>query len=53
MPNAKNRLVENAMVTRAYPASSFTDRSFDDPDLLEAADRIERDDMPAGLDAEG
>src|SRR5262249_57160478 len=53
MPNAKNRVVENAYRTAAYPASSFSDRPFDDPDLLEAARRIEQDPMPAGVDAGG
>lgn len=42
LPVAKNRLVENAHVTGRYAANSFTDRPFDDPDLLEAADRIEQ-----------
>jgi hypothetical protein len=41
MPNAKNQLVENAYVTGRYDAASFTDQPFNDPDLLEAADRIE------------
>jgi hypothetical protein len=54
MPNAKNRLLENAWVTRAYGASSFTDRPFGDPALLDAAERIERD-APGlrGLEAGG
>ena len=52
MPNAKNRMVENAHVTAAYRASSFSDRPFGDPSLLEAADRLERDGGAlAGLDA--
>ncbi len=41
MPNAKNRLVENAHVTAAYRVGTFTDAAYDDPDLLEAADRLE------------
>jgi hypothetical protein len=41
MPNAKNRLVENAHVTGAYRVATFTDVPYDDPDLLEAADRLE------------
>ena len=53
MPNAKNRVVENAYTTGAYGASAFSDRPFDDPQLLEAAKRIEDDPMPAGLDAGG
>jgi hypothetical protein len=42
MPNAKNRLVENAHVTAAYRAAQFSDAPFEDPDLLDAADRLER-----------
>ena len=42
MPNGKNRLVENAHVTGAYGASQFSDAPFEDPDLLDAADRLER-----------
>lgn len=54
MPNAKNRLVENAHMTRAYRADSFTDRPFGDPGLLEAAERIERDQATLGrLEAGG
>lgn len=53
MPNAKNRLVENAHRTAAYAASGFSDAPFDDPDLLEAANRLERDLAPAGLDGGG
>ena len=52
MPNAKSRMVENAHVTAAYRASSFSDRPFGDPSLLDAADRLERDGGAlAGLDA--
>jgi hypothetical protein len=43
MPNAKNRLVENAYVTQAYPVTDFSDRPFDDPNLLDTAARLERD----------
>ena len=43
MPNAKNRLVENAHLTGAYRAVQFRAAPFDDPDLLDAADRMERD----------
>jgi hypothetical protein len=53
MPNAKNRLVENAFWTQAYAASAFTNQPYDDPQLLEAARRIEEDPMPRGLDAGG
>jgi hypothetical protein len=41
MPNAKNNLAENAHVTAAYAAAEFSDAPFDDPDLLDAADRLE------------
>jgi uncharacterized protein DUF4784 len=50
MPNAKNRLVENAFVTGHYTAAQFSDEPFNDPDLLEAASRLERDLPPTGLD---
>lgn len=51
MPNAKNRVVEWPYRTGAHPVTAFTDRPFDDPDLLEAARRLEDDPMPAGLEA--
>jgi hypothetical protein len=53
MPNAKNRLVENAFVTGHYAAAQFSDAPFNDPDLLEAASRLERDLPPTGLDGGG
>ena len=53
MPNAKNRVVENAYRTGAYQATAFSDRPYQDPGLLEAAKRIEEDPMPAGIDAGG
>jgi hypothetical protein len=43
MPNAKNRLVENAYVTGPYRVAQFSDAPFDDRDLLDAADRLEAD----------
>jgi hypothetical protein len=42
MPNAKNRLVENAYVTGPYRAAEFSDRAYDDPHLIDAAQRLER-----------
>ena len=42
VPVVKNGLARDAHVTGIYTARNFTDRSFDDPDLLEAADRIEQ-----------
>jgi hypothetical protein len=53
MPNAKNRLAENAYQTAAYRAAGFSDRPYQDPDLLEAAERIEQDPLPEGLEAGG
>jgi hypothetical protein len=41
MPNAKNRVLENAYVTGTYVAADFSDEPYDDPDLLEAARRLE------------
>jgi hypothetical protein len=43
MPNQKNDVAELAYTTRPYRAAQFSDRSFDDPDLLEAAERLEAD----------
>ncbi len=43
MPNAKNRLVENAYVTGPYRVAQFSDAPFQDRDLLDAADRLEAD----------
>jgi hypothetical protein len=53
MPNAKSRVLENAFVTRAHRAASFSAEGFGDPDLLEAAERLERDALPRGLEAGG
>ena len=52
MPNARNRLVENAYVTQPYAATSFSDQPFNDPALLEAADRLERSAAPPPLEAQ-
>jgi hypothetical protein len=43
MPNAKNRLVENAHLTAPYRAAQFSDAPFEDGDLLDAAERLEGD----------
>jgi len=43
MPNAKNRVAENVHVTGAYRFAQFSSAPFEDPDLLDAADRLERD----------
>ena len=54
MPNAKNRLADGVHVTAAYAAARFTDASYDDPDLLDAADRVEHDTADlGGLEAGG
>jgi len=53
MPNAKNRPVENAWVTRAYQATAFSDEPANDPGLLDAAERAEHDRIGAGLEAGG
>lgn len=47
MPNQKNEVSRDAYRTRPYRAGEFTDRAFNDPDLLGAADRLERS---GGLD---
>ena len=41
MPNAKNRLVEEVYTTSPHEVAAFSDLPFNDPSLLEAADRIE------------
>src|SRR6185295_3346556 len=41
MPNALNDLVENAYTTRAYRLQQMRDLSFERPQLLEAAKRLE------------
>ena len=52
MPNAKNRLVEANYRTAPYDLASFTDQPFNDPGLLDAAARLERDQGAlGGLDA--
>jgi hypothetical protein len=43
MPNAKNRLREANHRTAPYDPSVFTDRPFGDRDLVDAADRAQRD----------
>ena len=48
MPNQKNDVVVNAYVTKPYDVGQFSDRPFDDPDLLDAAARIEADTPPGG-----
>lgn len=55
MPNHKNALVRNAHVTAAYEPQQFTAEPFGDPDLLNAARRLEADGGIArgGLDAGG
>ena len=54
MPNAKNRLADRAHLTGAYAASRFSDAPYDDPELLDAADRVERDSGAlGGLEAGG
>jgi hypothetical protein len=46
--------LENAYVTGAYRVASFSDAPFNDPGLLDAADRVERGAGGlAGLDAGG
>ena len=52
MPNAKNRLVDANYRTAPYDLAAFTDRPFNDPGLLDAANRLEHDRAEVGgLDA--
>ena len=54
MPNAKNRLADRVYLTGPYAANRFTDTPYDDPELLDAADRVERDTANlGGLEAGG
>jgi hypothetical protein len=53
MPNAKNRVQENAHLTAAYRAGAFTDQPYNDPVLIDAADRLEHDTVARGLEAGG
>src|SRR5262245_30410158 len=54
MPNAKNRLVDAGYHTGSYALAAFTDQPFNDPALLDAAARMERDQGAlGGLDAGG
>ena len=54
MPNAKNRLSDRVHMTAAYAANRFTDASYGDQELLDAADRVERDTVDlGGLEAGG
>jgi hypothetical protein len=47
MPNQKNDVVVNAHVTKPYDVAQFSDRPFNDPDLLDAAARLDAD-LPPG-----
>lgn len=54
MPNQMNDVAENAYTTAAYRAAQFSDQPFGDPELLEAAERLEAEAPLAvgGLEAE-
>jgi hypothetical protein len=41
MPNQKNEVLYNAYTTTRYSATQFSDEPFDDPDLIQAAERLE------------
>jgi hypothetical protein len=43
MPNQKNDVAVNAFTTRPYRVAQFSEQPFDDPDLLEAARRLDAD----------
>ncbi len=53
MPNALNDLVENAHVTRAYRVQQMRNVSFERPQLLDAAKRLEVDAERAEREARG
>jgi hypothetical protein len=48
MPNAKNRLSEANHRTAPYDLGTFSDQPFNDPGLLDAADRAEHDRAEVG-----
>jgi hypothetical protein len=48
MPNQKNDVVVNAHITKPYDVTQFSDRAFQDPDLLEQAARLQADAPPGG-----
>jgi hypothetical protein len=48
MPNQKNDVAVNPHVTKPYPVNQFSDKPFDDPDLLDAAARLQADLPPGG-----
>jgi hypothetical protein len=52
MPNQKNDVVVNAHRTAAYDVATFSDRRFEDPDLVDAAARLEADAPAGALEAE-
>jgi hypothetical protein len=52
MPNQKNDVVVNAHRTAAYDVAAFSDRRFEDPDLVDAAARLEADAPAGALEAE-
>lgn len=51
MPNQKNDVVLDAYRTAAYDVAAFSDRRFEDPDLVDAAARLEADAPPGALEA--
>jgi len=52
MPNAKNRLAESVHLTAPYDAERFSDQPYGDPELLDAADRLEQDLSGGALQSE-
>ncbi len=50
MPNQKNELVTNAYTTRPYQASAFSDQPYNDPNLIDTAERLEAE-APPSLEA--
>jgi len=52
MPNQKNEVVHNAFTTRAYPAKYFSAEPYDDPQLIDEAERLEGGASVGALEAE-
>ncbi len=52
MPNQKNDVVRSAYTTKPYALAVFSDRPFNDPNLLDAAARLRREAPVDGLEAQ-
>ena len=51
MPNQKNDVAWNPYVTKPYPAAAFSEKTYDDAGLLDAAARLRAEAPVGGLEA--